>query len=223
MLGGFSVSHDGKMLNERSRRSEKMWLILQYLIYFKGRDIPLGELIAVLWEDEEVENPKSALKTLLHRLRGELVKLGLDEKIILNKRGAYAFNTMLNYSLDTDDFNKTCALAPGSKDIEAEISYVWEAIQLYKGDFLPNQRASAWINAARAHFRELFMKLMKDMIEHLLAENRPHDIFLLCERGLLSNPGNSFLCRTLDRFREDAAYKNNRACGFDEVLADLNG
>ena len=69
MLGEFSVTYGENRITEQSKRSKKMWTLLQFLIANHNRDISQSELINLLWGEKSSENPVGALKTSLHRLR----------------------------------------------------------------------------------------------------------------------------------------------------------
>ncbi|MCL2078141.1 MAG: hypothetical protein FWH08_07045 [Oscillospiraceae bacterium] len=193
MLGEFSLSYNGRVISERTRCSEKALMFLEYIIFFKDREITFDKLSAVLWENEEIENPKGALKTLLHRLRIELNKLELDQNVFINRRGVYIFNNSLNYSIDTEEFDRACDYALKEKNPDRKVAYASKAIELYKGDFLPKRRQSPWTNPVRAQYYSRYINLMREVIDFLKLHNRRNDIIMLCERGLLSDPYNEFL------------------------------
>ena len=77
MFGEFSLSMNGQTINDSDNRSKKIWLLLAYMIYFRSRGISQEELIELLWGDEESSsNPINALKTMFHRTRSMLDRLG---------------------------------------------------------------------------------------------------------------------------------------------------
>ena len=76
MLGGFSISIGGKTITDQNNQAKKPWSLLEYLITFRGRDIPVEELIDLFWKDEASNNPAGALKTLMFRVRKLLEPLG---------------------------------------------------------------------------------------------------------------------------------------------------
>jgi len=222
MLGEFSLSYEGRVISERTRRSEKTWMFLQYLICFKDRNIPTDELIAVLWGEEEIENPKSALKTQMHRLRTELDKLEVSESIIVSARGSYTFNKALDFSFDVEEFDRFCALALRENNPQSKINHVTEAIRLYKGDFLPKLRRLPWTNGIRERLRSLYIEVMRDTLEFLMKNNRPHDIITLCERGILADPYNEFLHETLIRAFAVSGNNHSARTHYNYTLSLLN-
>ena len=39
MLGEFSIAHGENVINDSSNRSKKLWLILEYLMTFRDREV----------------------------------------------------------------------------------------------------------------------------------------------------------------------------------------
>lgn len=193
LLGEFTISYEDKIISERSRRSPKMWTLLEYLIIFKNREISQNELIKLLWGDEAGKNPVGALKTQLHRLRTELSKLGLKENIIINTHGSYAFNKALNYSIDAEEFEELSRLAIKETDIDLRLNLILKAAELYKNDFLPKLSAEVWINPFSTYYRSLYLRIVQDGVELLKAANKPHEIITLCERAVLIKPYDEYL------------------------------
>src|SRR5699024_4185184 len=72
MLGGCSIAWGGRTIDDVSYRSRKPWLLLEYLITFRNRDISQEELVDLLYPNEKGANPTGALKTLVYRVRSML-------------------------------------------------------------------------------------------------------------------------------------------------------
>ena len=51
MLGGFSVTYDGRPAFEEVLQSRRMRRLLQYLLLNSGREVTHGELITAMWGD----------------------------------------------------------------------------------------------------------------------------------------------------------------------------
>lgn len=111
MLGGFALEYNGNVIDYQKSRSHKLWLILEYLITFRDKEITQNELIELLWGDEFTENPANTLKTLLHRVRNMLDELHFvpGKEMIMYNKGIYAWNTKLDFVIDTDQFVSLCA------------------------------------------------------------------------------------------------------------------
>ena len=92
MFGEFSISCNENAISEHSKRSKKLWLLLQYLLVNHTRSVTQSELIDVLSGEDEGVNPASALKTQIHRLRDVLSELKHPMPIIICVNGAYCIN-----------------------------------------------------------------------------------------------------------------------------------
>ena len=81
MLGGCSIAWGGRTIDDVSYRSRKPWLLLEYLITFRNRDISQEELVDLLYPNEKGANPTGALKTLVYRVRSMLEDLDYLEAV----------------------------------------------------------------------------------------------------------------------------------------------
>ena len=71
MLGEFSLQNGSVGVNDGDNRTKKVWLLLAYMIYCRGRTTTPDELVELLWGSEGGSiNPLNALKTMFHRVPG---------------------------------------------------------------------------------------------------------------------------------------------------------
>lgn len=138
MLGGCSLSYGDRTVDDSRQHARKPWLLLEYLVTFRNREIPVEELADLLYP--EGGGSGGALKTLVYRVRSLLEELGTPDsrEIIVVSRGSYAWNTGTPLELDTDRFELACQRAAGAGTLPAErLAACREAVGLYRGDFLP--------------------------------------------------------------------------------------
>ena len=92
MLGGCSLTYGDKTISDVNYHQKKPWMLLAYLITFRSQEIPVDELINLLYPGEQGSRPTGALKTLVYRVREMLEELGLPDSrdMILVTRGTYA-------------------------------------------------------------------------------------------------------------------------------------
>ena len=169
MLGEFSMSYGENVITEQSKRSKKMWTLLQFMIANHNREISQAELISLLWGDKESENPVGALKTSLHRLRACLDTLGMPEgvEIIVNSMGTYSLNSRLDCEIDFDEFDalyKKSMLAQSEKE---KTTLYLTAIELYKGDFLNRSRSDSWVAPINNYYHSLYLRIVHETIDIL--------------------------------------------------------
>lgn len=69
MLGEFTLRYGENVISDQEGRSKKLWLLIEYLVTFRGKEISQNDLIDLLWPDDSNGNPANTLKTLVHRAR----------------------------------------------------------------------------------------------------------------------------------------------------------
>jgi DNA-binding SARP family transcriptional activator len=190
MLGGFSLQYNGKVIDYQSSRSHKLWLILEYLITFRDKEITQNELIELLWGDEFTENPANTLKTLLHRLRTMLEELDFapGKEMIIYNRGIYAWNPKLNFVVDTDQFLSLCTLGDEAEDAEQKVMYYLSAIDYYKGDFLPKSALEPWVVPVNTYYHSEYLRIVHACVELLKEQKRVHEIITVCQHAVSIDP-----------------------------------
>ena len=190
MLGGFSLQYNGKVIDYQSSRSHKLWLILEYLITFRDKEITQNELIELLWGDEFTENPANTLKTLLHRLRTMLEELDFapGKEMIIYNRGIYAWNPKLNFVVDTDQFLSLCTLGDEAEDAEQKVMYYLSAIDYYKGDFLPKSALEPWVVPVNTYYHSEYLRIVHACVKLLKEQKRVHEIITVCQHAVSIDP-----------------------------------
>lgn len=165
-LGGFSLrySHSASPEIELSERDGGSWrqqAFLQYLCVNHQRRVPQEEMIDVLWDDGEVSNPANTLKTLLHRTRLTLERLGFADgkKTLLCRRGNYTWDPELNIQLDVEEFDALRAKFDAAPGTEEGLEAAKQALALYGGDFLPQAAASIWALSPRTYYHSKYLRL----------------------------------------------------------------
>lgn len=190
MLGGFSLKYNGNVIDYQKSRSHKLWLILEYLITFRDKEITQNELIELLWGDEFTENPANTLKTLLHRLRNMLDGLGFvpSKEMVIYNRGVYAWNNKLDCVIDTEQFTSLCTLGDEETNLEQKIMYYLDAIEYYKGDFLPKSSLEPWVVPINTYYHSEFLRVVHSCIDLLKEEKRTYDIITVCQQAVAIDP-----------------------------------
>ena len=190
LFGRFEIQHgegaEARVLTERDSTSKLLWTFLEYLVVFHKRGVTQEELIEALWGDlGGSSNPTNTLKTLLHRSRLALERLGLpDGKQALHyRRGLYTWSPDVHLELDMERFDQLCEQA-GTDQLEP----VFQAIQLYQGDFLPNAMGSPWAVSLRTYYHAKFLKACRETASYLLQLGRSEEAAHLCQHATVIDP-----------------------------------
>jgi len=67
MFGTLELEYNGQVLDETENRSQKLWMLLSYIIFYRNKVISQKELMDALWNQDD--DGSSVLKITLHRLR----------------------------------------------------------------------------------------------------------------------------------------------------------
>lgn len=195
MLGGFSLEYNGNRIDYQKSRSHKIWLILEYLITFRGKEVAQTELIDLLWGEEFTENPANTLKTLLHRLRTMLDTLEFipGKEMISYNRGVYAWNNQMKFVVDTDQFMSYCALGDEEPNEGRKLTHYLNGLEYYKGDFLPKSVLEPWVVPINTYYHAEYMRVVQICVDLLRKRNRLYDIITVCKQAVTIDPYNEEL------------------------------
>ena len=196
MLGEFSIGYGGKFINDQFNRSKKLWTLLEYIIYFRKREVSQNELIDLLWpEGDEIGNPANTLKTLLYRVRAMVEELGFEDgsQLIVYRRGTYAWNPPIPCEIDIEMFDDLCNIIE-TADISKEerLAHMLKAIEIHKGDFLPKSELESWVVPINTYYRSQYVKLVTKTIELLQEADRDEDIINICQKAIIIDPYEEF-------------------------------
>lgn len=193
MFGEFSISYGENTISEHSKRSKKLWLLLQYLIIHHNRAIAQSELIDILSGEEEGANPASALKTQIHRLREILSELQCGDNVIVCTNGAYSINPEIELAIDAEEFENSFKNASSAEDTDERMRLILSAINLYTGDFLSKSAYESWVVPLTTYYRSVYSKAVRMALEMLNKAGKLHDIISICSKASAIIPYDEFI------------------------------
>ena len=230
MLGRFSLQVGDIVVSDEDNRSHKVWLLLAYLIHNRKKNIRQEELYELLWgEDFQKENPQNALRAILHRVRSILDQLEnqLGHKMIIRRQGNYAWNTLADFTVDTDAFQQLCEEAAAHPE-QLRLPLLSKAIDLYRGNFLQNFPAESWMAAAADRYHTLYISAVQEALKLSAAEGNSEAGAALCRKALQIDPCSEELCTRLlqdllqlKRYREAVSTYEEMSKRFFDALGTL--
>ena len=185
MFGGFTITMDDKSMGDSDNRSRKAWNLLSYLIINRRKDVSINELFQAIWQDGMQDNPYGALKTLVFRVRKMMEAAGFpSQDLILNQKGAYMWNPSWELSIDTDRFEFLCRRILTSQEDMRDMEKEWkEALNLYRGAFLPKSADDSWVVPLNTYYHSLYQKLVKAVCGYLLDQQEYAQVEEICSRA----------------------------------------
>jgi DNA-binding SARP family transcriptional activator len=200
MLGCFSVKDGQREINDQDNRTKKVWLLMAYMIYYRSRPLSQTELADLLWgEEERSTNPLNALKTMLHRVRVSLDRLGdsAGHTLILRREGSYAWNTQVPLQLDTEQFEQAYREGAAADDEEERLRCYLRALDLYGGDFLQKLSSEPWVVPIAAYYHNLYVQTLLETLPLLEGRGDAEQAAALCRRAVTVEPYNELVYQHL--------------------------
>lgn len=193
VLGGLEIRYGEKVIgvNESKTKSNKMWVLFEYILLNRSRKLSQDELIEMLWPDMEVSNPANSLKGLIFKLRKEIDSLGFlpGKQVILSVSGSYAFNDDMPYTVDVYEFEKYLELAQeqGLSD-DKKLDYLLQAVECYKGNLHHDARRDPWAASIQTHYGDMYLSVVRSCTDLLSKEGNHQKIVEICRNALLIQP-----------------------------------
>lgn len=193
-LGEFSIVCGDRRISDADSRTKKVWLLLEYLVSNRNKDLSLEQLAEAVWSDEEEsDNPGNALKNLVYRARSILRELCPEHNtdFIIFSRNTYLWNREIPCDVDCEDFEAQCLKGEDARLDEAErIQAYLNAIELYQGEFLPKSAYIDWVITKSAYYASLYGKAVQQVVQMLERAGRHEDIISVCEMATVLYPYN---------------------------------
>ncbi|MBI1878121.1 MAG: winged helix-turn-helix domain-containing protein [Chloroflexi bacterium] len=184
-LGLFEVFLNGQPILEWS--SLKARSIFKYLVVHPDVPIARDVLMDVFWPDADPEGARHNLHQAIHSLRKTLKQEYLNIQPILFENDAYSLNPELNLWLDYVEFEKQIQgaqrLEKTGCQAEAMAAYRG-AVELYRGDFLAEDRYEDWSSLQREYFRQVYIDLVDQLGEYSLQQGELTETIALCQKLL---------------------------------------
>lgn len=222
MLGGFSINVNGSTISDEMNRTHKLWNILSYLVVHRDRMVSQAEFLEQFWPEESGTAPINALKTQLYRIRSMLKPLfGADLQPILSHKGGYQWNPEIKTEVDIDEFAFLCQRTnrPDTSVAKQE-TLLKEAIQLYKGKFLPKISNSIWVGKVSEIYHNLFLEAVVDYSAILEKKGAFEEVYQIIQKAIFIHPLDEKLHTTMIRCLLNQG-KNTAALAHYQYATDL--
>ncbi len=169
MLGGFQVFDNGVPIERWPKGKGRQ--ILKYLLLNRHVPVPKEVLMEVFWPDQEATNARNNLNVAVYSIRRAFRKVRRGFFHIVFQNGAYLLNPEVEVWIDTEAF--LSAVREGrqreaSGQIEAAMAAYRKAVELYRGDFLPEDIYEDWTAELREEYRNHQRELLDRLGSHYL-------------------------------------------------------
>lgn len=185
-LGTFQLKIEDAVIKDDLSRSRRIWNLLAYIVTHRDKNIPQEEFIDLLWPDEDIVNPANALKTLLYRTRVTLLPgLGPEINLILSQRGSYSWNNAMPCKVDAEVFAELAQRAADKKlPADQRMALYKDAVDLYKGDFLPKLADQLWVIPLSTYYHGLYVQAAIEYAALLKAAEKYAEMAEVCSNAV---------------------------------------
>jgi len=190
-FGEFALISDGRRITEQAKKSSKVWRLIQYLVVNRYKVISQDELLELFCDDDLQLNPGSVLRTLVYRARNTLKKSGLEcaDNLIIAKSGGYSWNNDIECITDIEEFEGLIKQASAeTTDKTKQLELLLQAIDLYKGDFLPTTTGDLWVMPLVRWYRTLYIDTVHKALIILTEDKNNTEAEKLCTKALSIDP-----------------------------------
>ncbi|MCB9112854.1 MAG: AAA family ATPase [Anaerolineales bacterium] len=184
-LGSFQVRRGSEPIPSNGWRREKSRQLFQLLLTYHQSPLDRDQICEYLWPDADLataqRNFKITLNTLYQVLEPER-DAGSDSAFIVRDGTTYTLRLHADLWLDSDHFARLAR--DGLKPTSSSMSQLEEAVQLYRGDYLPDSLYEPWAAEERERLATLFLETADKLCELYLANERFNEMIDLCQRIL---------------------------------------
>ncbi len=196
-FGGFDIKVDGSSVLKKSSRSNKNLELLKYFITYRQQKLFPEQIIEALWPQEDLADPRNALRTQIFRLRRNLAAMGLANSDnpegnieIIFENGFYKIVIGNDFEIDMKQFEMAVKKAEQIKKEEPDkaIEIYEKAVNLYKGEYLAENPFSEWIFTIRSRFHRQFLQSVLRLLELLKEKKAFEKILSIYEQSVIHEP-----------------------------------
>ena len=208
-----------------SGRARRIWSLIAYLVVHRDREVPVMELIDMLWsEDEERDDPLKTLQHNVSRARDMLERHGLPNarELIVSQPGSYRWNSRRDTWVDIEAFQTLSERAEACEDPASAMNLHKQAIAIYRGDFLPGFEFDSWVTPISAYGRSLYVSQCLSLTRLLSGEENMSEIASVCEKALRFAPESEELNVRYIRALTAAACPEKAVVVYENVCKLLN-
>ena len=175
MFGRLEIISSQGVMNEDDLTTEQGCNLLAYMVLNRKMGYSASMLYEALWPDTESDDPYSAIKSVVYRLRNTLACIGLKD-LILASHGTFILNPAYTIYTDVDRLEGACKRIEASAKTESKKRLYEGLINLYKGGLLASHETNSWLLPKATYYQNRYIQYLKKYIDLLNSQREYFEI-----------------------------------------------
>jgi len=196
LLGGFRVWVDSQLIPDEAWKRRKVQTLVKLLALTSRHCMHREQLMAMLWPEAEIESARNNLRQTLHLARLVLKNAGhSDSGIFTYHNGWLCLTSEGEPWVDVEVFERAAAACYQVDDTSAYKN----ALVLYTGELLPEDRYEDWVTPRRESLRWLHLSLQTKLGMILEAQGNIEQAIDIFHQVVVADPTAEHAHRALMR------------------------
>ena len=168
LLGGFRLMYAGR--DVKAIQSERLALLLSHLLLNAETPSSRKQVAFLFWPDTSEEQARTNLRNLFHHLKKAFPEI---DSFLDIEGQSIRWRADASIQLDVKQFRDSLAQAKSSKEEQARIRHLQEAVSSYRGELLPGFYED-WILVQREELHQAFLNALTQLTK-LFEDSRQYD------------------------------------------------
>ena len=190
LFGQMEIDFNGDQIDYILKKAKKARRLIAHLLLNKGNPVTVHHLYEELWDEEDIDNPESALKTLVSRTRTMFAQVDpILRDLIIAHTGAYSWNMDLTEQVDIFRVEELATeILSYTADCDAFRKRLGEMVCLYSGKLMPEMSSDEYVLVYEMRLEEKYTKVISHAI-YLFETARADDMVIrTCRMALVIMP-----------------------------------
>lgn len=188
-FGGLQVWRGSQTVAHGDWQREKTRQIFQLLLTYRHMPLDRDQICEHLWPGIEPEAARRNFKVALNTLYAVLEpdrKAGDESAYVLREGTIYGLRPGCDLWLDVDEFEAYVRRGESllDTDVDAALLAYRQALDLYRGEYLPEARYQDWSTVEREHLAVLYLQAADQFCELSLRKRNYPQVIEECQRIL---------------------------------------
>ncbi len=190
-LGTFRVWLGQKEIESKDWQRGKAKELLEFFVTKRKKQLVKDEIFAALWPNIAEKTVARDFKVVLNALNNALEpdrKARMEPFFVQRIGSTYGLNQHSGYMIDCVEFENLANIGLEEKEANKAISLLMQALALYKGDFLPEQKYADWCLNERERLSVYYLRCCEKLAQLLVARREFDQAIFYCEKIIEKDP-----------------------------------